>query len=135
MADWLFKQEPSCYSFADLEKEGGTVWDGVSNNLARKNLRQVKKGDRILYYHTGKEKAIVGVMQATSDASPDTSSDDPKAVVVAVKPLRRLAVPVTLEQIKGDKKLAGWELVRLSRLSVMPVSPEQWRRVDELSRK
>src|SRR5262245_45152400 len=116
MADWLFKEEPSCYSFADLEKDGSAVWDGINNNLARMNLRKVKKGDRILYYHTGKEKAIVGVMQATSDATPDPKGKDPKAVVVKVKPLHRLTVPVTLEQIKADKKLAGWDLVRISRL-------------------
>jgi predicted RNA-binding protein with PUA-like domain len=135
MANWLFKEEPNCYSFAQLEKDGSTVWDGISNNLARKNLRQVKKGDLILYYHTGKEKAIVGVMQATSDAGADPESEDPKSVMVSVKPVRRLVVPVTLEQIKADKKLANWDLVRLSRLSVMPVSPEQWKRVEELSRK
>jgi predicted RNA-binding protein with PUA-like domain len=135
MADWLFKEEPSCYSFADLEKDGSTVWDGITNNLARKNLRQVKKGDRILYYHTGKEKAVVGVMQASSDAGPDPKNKDTKAVIVKVEPLRRLPVPVTLEQIKADKSLAGWDLVRLSRLSVMPVNSEQWQRVEELSRK
>jgi predicted RNA-binding protein with PUA-like domain len=135
MADWLFKQEPECYSFGDLEKDGSTLWDGVSNNLARKHLRQVKKGDRILFYHTGKEKAIVGIMQASNNAGPDPKNEDPKAVVVKVKPLGRLPVPVILAQVKADKTLSGWDLVRNSRLSVMPVSPEQWQRVEELSRK
>lgn len=134
MADWLFKEEPGCYNFAQLEADGSTQWDGVTNNLARKNLRQVKKGDRILYYHTGKEKAIVGIMQAMSDAGPDPESEDPKAVTVKVKPLRRLAVPVPLEQIKHDPRLKSWDLVRLPRLSVMPVRPDQWQRVEELSR-
>src|SRR4051794_30423126 len=112
MADWLFKEEPSCYDFSQLESDGSTQWDAVTNNLARKNLRQVKKGDRILYYHTGKEKAIVGVMQAVADAGPDPASDDPKAVTVKVKPVRRLAVPVRLDQVKQDPKLKSWDLVR-----------------------
>ncbi|OAI51379.1 ubiquinol-cytochrome C reductase [Planctomycetaceae bacterium SCGC AG-212-F19] len=134
MADWLFKEEPDCYNFTQLQKDGSTQWNGVVNNLARKNLRQVKKGDRILYYHTGKEKAVVGIMKAVSNAGPDPASDDPKAVTVKVKPVRKLQTPVPLEVIKHDPKLAGWDLVRLSRLSVMPVGPEQWQRIEELSR-
>jgi predicted RNA-binding protein with PUA-like domain len=134
MADWLFKEEPTHYSFADLERDGGTLWNGVNNNLARKHLRLVKAKDRILYYHTGKEKAIVGVMRAVSDAGPDPDSDDPKAVSVRVEPLRRLSRPVTLETIKGDPQPADWELVRISRLSVMPVTKSQWKRIEELSK-
>lgn len=134
MADWLFKEEPDHYSFADLERDGSTLWDGVSNNLARKNLRQVKKGDRILFYHTGTERAIVGEMLAASSAQADPGDADDKAVVVKVKPVRRWPQGVTLDRIKQDAKLAGWDLVRLPRLSVMPVTAEQWQRVEELSR-
>ena len=135
MARWLFKSEPDCYSFADLERDGRTLWDGVTNALARKHLRQVQPGDRVLYYHTGGEKAIVGVMEAVSGPQPDPADDDPKAVVVEVRPLKRFTAPVPLARVKEDPLLADWELVRLPRLSVMPVSEEQWRRVEELSKK
>ncbi len=131
---WLFKEEPDHYNFADLERDGTTFWDGVTNNLARQNLRKVCRGDRVLYYHTGKEKAIVGEMEATSDPQPDPTSEDPKGVGVEVRPVRRLLHPVSLERVKGDPELAGWDLVRLPRLSVLPVSAAQWRRIHELSR-
>jgi predicted RNA-binding protein with PUA-like domain len=132
MAYWLFKEEPDHYSFTDLERDGSTLWNGVNNNLARKHLRQVKKGDRILYYHTGDEKAIVGEMVAAGDAMPDPDGDDPKAVVVQVKPVRRWPAPLTLARIKQDADLAGWELVRISRLSVMPLTEVQWEKVEAL---
>jgi predicted RNA-binding protein with PUA-like domain len=134
MAHWLFKEEPDHYSYSDLERDGATLWDGVTNNLARQNLRNVRKGDRIFYYHTGKEKAVVAEMRAESDAQADPQGDDPKAVLVKVQPVRRLQHPVSLGRIKADTELTGWDLVRLPRLSVMPVSAEQWRRVEELSR-
>jgi predicted RNA-binding protein with PUA-like domain len=133
MALWLFKQEPSCYSFADLERDGSTVWDGVTNALARRNLREVKPGDRVFFYHTGKEKAVVGEMKIASAPTSDPNSDDDKSVVVTVKAVRRLPRPVTLAEIKADKFLAKWDLVRLSRLSVVAVSAEQWQRVEELA--
>jgi predicted RNA-binding protein with PUA-like domain len=133
MAHWLFKEEPEHYNFGDLEREGTTLWDGVSNNLARRNLRKVSKGDRILFYHTGKEKAVVGEMRALSGPLPDPNDGDPKAVVVKVRAVRRLQHPVLLGRIKNDPSLAGWDLVRLPRLSVMLVSEAQWRRVEELS--
>jgi predicted RNA-binding protein with PUA-like domain len=132
MALWLFKEEPDHYNFSDLEREGETTWSGVSNALARKNLRQVKEGDRILYYHTGKEKAVVGEMKAVSGPLPDP--EDAKGVAIKVQPVKRWGQPVTLEQIKKDKGLATWDLVRLPRLSVMPVTEVQWRRVEALSR-
>lgn len=132
MALWLFKEEPDHYSYADLERDGSTLWDGVDNNLARKHLRQVKKGDRILYYHTGKEKAVVAEMRAAADAMPDPASEDPKAVVVKVEPVKRFRQPVPLEAIKKDRRLQGWDLVRLPRLSVMPVTESQWKRIEEL---
>ncbi len=132
MARWLFKEEPEHYSFADLQKDGRTVWDGVTNALARKNLRQVRKGDRVFYYHTGKEKAIVGEMRVVADPRPDPAGDD-KSVVVDVEPARALKRAVTLAEIKDDAVLADWDLVRLSRLSVMPVTEEQWQRVEKMS--
>ena len=133
MGYWLFKEEPDHYSFEDLERDGSAVWEGVSNALARQNLRKVKRGERILYYHTGKEKAVVGEMKALSDSMPDPKDADPKAVVVKVQAVRRWLRPVTLKRIKADPELADWDLVRLSRLSVVPVSEAQWRRVHELS--
>jgi predicted RNA-binding protein with PUA-like domain len=133
MAAWLFKEEPEHYSFDDLCRDRSTLWEGVNNNLARQNLRKIRRGDRIFYYHTGKQKAVVGEMRAVKNAQPAPTDDDPKAVVVKVEPVRRLAEPVPLTAIKGDALLKDWELVRLPRLSVLPVSDEQWRRVQELS--
>jgi predicted RNA-binding protein with PUA-like domain len=134
VALWLFKEEPDHYSFEDLKRDGRAVWDGVTNNLARQHLRQVREGDRVLYYHTGKEKAIVGEMRIV--AGPRTPpGDDPKAVVVEVEPVRAFRRPVTLAEVKEDDALAEWDLVRLPRLSVMPVTPAQWRRVEALGRK
>jgi len=133
MALWLFKEEPEHYSFADLQRDGSTVWDGVSNALARQHLRKVKRGDRVLLYHTGKEKAVVGVMRVVSGSRADPNDPDPKAVAVEVAPVRLLPRPVPLAAIKADLHFKGWELVRLPRLSVMPVTEAQWRRIEELS--
>jgi predicted RNA-binding protein with PUA-like domain len=130
---WLFKEEPDHYSYADLERDGRALWDGVSNNLARKHLRDVKPGDRVLYYHTGQEKAVVGEMRVTAGPEPDPASDDPKAVVVTVEPVQRWPQAVTLEQIKQEPLCADWELVRLPRLSVLPVSAAIWQRLLQLS--
>jgi predicted RNA-binding protein with PUA-like domain len=129
----LFKQEPTCYSFTDLERDGSTVWDGVTNALARQNLRKVRRGDRILFYHTGKEKAIVGEMRAVSDPQRDPADHDAASVLLRVEPVRRWPQAVSLQRIKQDRQLAGWDLLRLPRLSVMPVSPQQWQRLEELS--
>jgi predicted RNA-binding protein with PUA-like domain len=134
MALWLFKEEPEHYPFGDLEREGTTLWDGVTNNLARQHLRQVRRGDRILYYHTGKEKAVVGEAVAVADAGPDPGSDDPKAVAVQVRAVRQLPHTVSLARIKADPLLQDWDLVRLPRLSVVPVTTAQWRQVEKLSR-
>jgi len=131
---WLFKEEPEHYSYTDLQRDKRAVWDGVSNALARQHLRQVAVGDRGLFYHTGKEKAVVGEMRVVGGPRPDPNEDDPKSVVVEVEPVRALARAVSLAEIKDDPLLAGWELVRLPRLSVMPVSDAQWRRVEELAR-
>jgi predicted RNA-binding protein with PUA-like domain len=134
MNRWLFKEEPDHYSYADLERDRTTLWDGVDNALARQHLRRVARGDRIWYYHTGKEKQIVGIMEAVSGPMADPASVDPIVVVVKVKPVGRLPRPVPLARIKQDPLLADWELVRLPRLSVMPVTEQQWKRVEELSR-
>jgi predicted RNA-binding protein with PUA-like domain len=134
MARWLFKEEPSHYSYADLERDGETVWNGVSNNLALQNLRKIRRKDRVLFYHTGSEKAVVGMMEVVADPEPDPDDPTKKLVVVRVKAVRRLRHPVPLSRIKADPQLSGWDLVRLSRLSVVSVSEEQWRRVEELSR-
>jgi predicted RNA-binding protein with PUA-like domain len=131
---WLFKEEPSCYSYDQLEKDGSTWWTGVTNALARKHLRSVQAGDRVLFYHTGKERRIVGEMRVVDGPAQEPKNDDPKSVSVKVEPVRRWEHPVTLEQIKKDKAFADWELVRISRLSVMPVSAEQWQRLEELCR-
>lgn len=132
MAFWLFKIEPDCFSYSDLEAAGKTCWDGVSNALARKHLRGAKVGDKVLLYHTGKEKAIVGILEVTS--APAASPDDPKSVVVDVKPLKRLKNPVTLAEIKEDDAFADWELVRISRLSVMPVPPAIWKKIEAMAK-
>jgi predicted RNA-binding protein with PUA-like domain len=123
---WLFKSDPETYSFYDLEREGQTVWDGVSNNLALKHLRSVGKGDSALIYHTGEERAIVGIAEVLRDAYPDPKQKDSRLVVVDVKAVKRLRHPVSLEEIKKQPSLKDFALVRLPRLSVMPVSENQW---------
>ena len=132
MAYWLFKQEPSTYSYSQLESDRTTVWDGVRNNLALKHLRSVKKGDKALFYHTGEEKQAVGIMEIISDPYPDPK--DKSLTLVDVRPAGRLAKPVTLGAIKQDQAFSGWELVRISRLSVMPVTEKLWNRIIKMSR-
>jgi predicted RNA-binding protein with PUA-like domain len=127
MSLWLLKTEPDCYSYDDLEKDKKTVWDGVGNNLALKYLRQMKKGDRALIYHTGDQKAAVGIADVVSDPYPDPKENDPKLAVVDLKPSKRLSSPVTLAQVKSDERLKDFLLVKMSRLSVMPVTEEQWK--------
>ncbi len=123
---WLFKTEPNEYSYDNLEQEKKTVWDGVSNNLALKHLREVRLGDEVLIYHSGEEKAIVGIAEAISDAYPDPNEVDEKVVVVNLKPKRRLPRPLPLQEIKAIDELSDFDLVRLPRLSVMPVTTAQW---------
>jgi predicted RNA-binding protein with PUA-like domain len=130
MALWLMKCEPDCYSYADLERDGQTTWDGVANPLALKHLRACQPGDLAFFYHTGDEKAVVGVMEVTGPAEPDPNEADPKLVAVPVRAVRRLANPVTLAAVKADPAFAGWELVTQARLSVMPVSQKMWDRIE-----
>lgn len=133
MAYWLFKEEPDHYSLEDLFRDKRTVWDGVENNLALKHLRSVQKGDQVLYYHTGKEKAVVGVMEVVKGPYRDPTRDEDRLVVVDVKPLRRLERPVSLAEIKSNAKFADFALVRISRLSVMPVTGAQWAEIERLA--
>ena len=124
---WLFKTEPSAYSFQQLQKDKRTVWDGVKNNLALKHLSGIKKGDWVSIYHTGDEKAAVGIARALSSAYPDPGKKDPKLFVVDIEPVKALSRPVTLAEMKANSKLKNFDLARLPRLSVMPVSEEQWK--------
>ncbi|HEX6643240.1 MAG TPA: EVE domain-containing protein [Gemmatimonadales bacterium] len=126
-AHWILKSEPSAYSFADLERDGRTVWDGIRNAQALIHLRAMKQGDRALFYHTGGEKAVVGLATIASDPYPDPKAGDGKLVVVDLVPERALARPISLAAIKGEKALATLGLVRHSRLSVVPVPDEQWK--------
>ncbi|MBA2302676.1 MAG: EVE domain-containing protein [Acidobacteria bacterium] len=132
MANWLFKEEPANYSYDDLARDGRTTWTGVRNPVAQKHLRAVKKGDRIFFYHTGKEKAVVGVAKAAGAAYPDPADKTGKLFAVDVVPVTKLTSPVTLAAVKADKSFAAFPLTRISRLSVMPVSDDEWDRLLEL---
>jgi len=132
--NWLFKEEPSHYGFDALVKDKQTVWSGVKNPLAQKHLHAVKKGDRIFYYHTGDEKAVVGIAKALGNAYSDPADKSGKQAVVDVAPVKKLPRPVTLAEIKGDKRFKDFPLVRISRLSVMPVTDEEWDRIENMSR-
>ena len=131
---WLFKEESTHYSFDDLLRDKRTVWDGVRNNLALKNLRSVKKGDKALFFHTGKERVVVGIMKVVSDPRPDPKLRDERLVVVDVEPLAKLPRPVSLAEIKKNPKFKGWDLLRLPRLSVMPVSQEHWDEIERMAK-
>ncbi len=135
MSRWLFKSEPSEYSLADLIRDGRTIWEGVSNALARIHLRSVKAGDRILFYHTGKEKSIVGEMVAAADARLAHTSDDPDDMVVEVTAPKAFAIPVPLAAIRSNLEFRDFDLVRNSRLAVMPVSVRHWRMIEQLAEK
>ncbi|HLG58778.1 MAG TPA: EVE domain-containing protein [Vicinamibacterales bacterium] len=134
MAQWLVKEEPEHYGYEQLERDGKTVWAGVKNPLAQKHLRGIKRGDRIFYYHTGKEKSVVATAKAAGDAYPDPNDKDGKLFVVDIVPEKTLARPVTLSEIKADTSFASFPLVRMSRLSVMPVTDAEWTRIERLSR-
>ncbi len=133
MPYWLVKTEPETYSFAQLQKDKRTVWEGVKNALALQHLRNMKSGDQMLIYHTGKEKAVVGIAKITNAPYPNPKLNDPRMVVVDLQSLQPLKHPVSLNVIKSDPSFADWELVRMSRLSVMPVSQKQWNAIMELA--
>jgi predicted RNA-binding protein with PUA-like domain len=134
MAQWLVKEEPEHYGYDQLERDRKTVWAGVRNPLAQKHLRAIRRGDRIFYYHTGKEKAVVAIAKAASDAYADPDDDSGRWFVVDVVPEKKLARAVTLAEIKADAAFASFPLVRMSRLSVMPVTDAEWTRIEKLSR-
>jgi predicted RNA-binding protein with PUA-like domain len=134
MAQWLVKEEPENYAYGQLEREGRTVWAGVRNPVAQKHLRTIRRGDRIFYYHTGKEKAVVGVAKAVTDAYPDPDDKAGHSYVVDIAPDRKLDRPVTLAQIKADPLFASCPLVRIGRLSVMPMTDAEWARIEKLGR-
>ena len=131
--NWLFKEEPSNYSYDDLARDGRTSWTGVRNPVAQKNLRAVQKGDRIFFYHTGDQKSVVGIAKAAGAAYPDPADATGKLYAVDVLPVRKLKQPVTLASIKADKAFASFALTRIPRLSVMPVTDSEWQRIEKMS--
>lgn len=132
MAYWLMKTEPDEFSYSDLERKSPEMWDGVRNAAAAKHMRTMRPGDLFLFYHTGSERAIVGVGRVVSEPYPDPTVEGGNWVVVDVAPAYRLREPVTLAAIKADPRFADWALVRQPRLSVMPVTPAQWEWIHEM---
>jgi predicted RNA-binding protein with PUA-like domain len=133
LAYWLLKTEPDTYSWDDLVRDKGATWDGVANALALKHIRSMKKGDLALVYHTGDERAAVGVAEVRSAPYPDPKEKDEKLVVVDLKPKQKLKNAVPLSAIKADKTFAGWDFLRIGRLSVVPVPDKRWARILQLS--
>jgi predicted RNA-binding protein with PUA-like domain len=134
MAKWLLKTEPTAYSWADLQRDKTTTWDGITNALALKNLRTMKKRDEAIIYHTGGERAAVGIARITSNPYADPKAGDERMAVVDLKAGQPLPRPVTLDEMKADPAFTGWDLLRLSRLSVVPVPEPVWKRILNLSR-
>jgi len=133
MAYWLVKSEPSTYGWDQLVKDKQTTWDGVRNFAARNHLKAMKKGDEVLFYHSNEGTEIVGIAKVSKEFYPDPTSDDANWVVVDLKPYKKLKKPVTLSQVKSDKRLTEMALVRLGRLSVQPVTESEWKIVMELA--
>ena len=131
---WLFKTEPTVYSFAQLQKDKKTVWDGVGNNLALKNLKDIKKGELVLIYHTGNERQAVGIARALGGAYPDPAKKDPKLLVVDIEAVKPLGRAVTLAEVKAHPKLKTFDLVRNSRLSIMKLTDEQWKIMEGMAK-
>lgn len=129
MKYWLMKTEPATYSFGDLQRDRRTEWDGVRNNQAQLFMRQMSKGDLTLIYHSGKDKCIVGVADVVRGAYPDPDSANDKHVLIDVRASKRLPNPIPLSDIKADERFAEFHLVRMSRLSVMPVPANMWKRL------
>jgi len=132
MAHWLVKSEPFKYSYEQLEKDKLTFWDGVRNYAARNNLKAMKKGDEVLFYHSNEGLDIVGIAKVAKEHYQDPTTEDPNWVVVELKPWKKIKKPVTLEQVKTDRRLVNMALVRLGRLSVQPVTDEEWDVIMEL---
>jgi predicted RNA-binding protein with PUA-like domain len=134
MSHWLLKTEPDSYAWDNLVADKRTAWDGVANALALKHIRTMKKGDTALIYHTGGERAAVGIAEIVSAPYADPKEGDERLVVVDLKPKQKLARPVSLDEFKADKTFAGWDLLRIGRLSVVPVPDPMWKRVLELAK-
>ena len=132
---WLFKEEPEHCSFDNLLQDGRTVWSGVRNNLALKHMRAMRKNDMAFFYHTGKETAVVGIIKIVADPYPDPEEKNPRLVVVDVAPVEKLKKLVTLAEIKSNAKFKNFELVRIPRLSVMPVPKVLWDEIIKISKK
>jgi len=133
MAYWLVKSEPSAYSWENLVKEKQTVWSGVRNYAARLHLRNMKKGDEVLFYHSNEGTDIVGIAKVAKECYQDPTTDDDRWVAVDLKPHKKLKKPVSLATIKKDKRLSEMALVRIGRLSVQPVTDKEWKTVMELA--
>ena len=131
--NWLMKEEPTHYNFDDLLRDKKTAWTGVKNALAQKHLRGIQKGDRIFFYHTGDEKSVVGIAKAAGAPYPDPADPDGKLHAVDVVAVKKLKTPVTLAAIKADESFAAFPLVRMARLSVMPVTDDEWDRIERMS--
>jgi len=131
--NWLFKEEPTHYGWEDFVRDGKTSWTGVKNPLAQKHLRQVKKGDRVFYYHTGNEKAVVGIAKAVTDAYDDPKDKTAKLAAVDIAPVKKLPRPVTLAEIKARTSFQSFPLVRIPRLSVMPVTEAEWAKIERMA--
>lgn len=133
MAYWLIKSEPSTYSWEQFVKDGQTFWDGVRNYAARNNLRSMKKGDKVLFYHSNEGLEIVGIAKVVKEAYQDPSTDEEAWVVVDFKPMRKLKKSVTLNDVKGEKRLANMDLMRLGRLSVQAVKDDEWKMIMQMA--
>lgn len=133
MSYWLAKTEPDTFSYADLERLGRDKWNGVRNFAALRNMKSMSPGDLVFIYHTGKEKAIVGVAEVVSESYPDPGETDSRFIVVDMAPRQQLSRPVTLQEIKANPLFRDWELVKQARLSVMPVTPQNWQQIIDLA--
>ena len=135
MAYWLVKSEPSAYSWEQFEKDGSTTWTGIRNYAARLHLNSMKKGDEVLYYHSNEGLDIVGIAKVIKESFQDPTTDDERWVAVELKAVKKLARPVSLNEIKKEKRLSNMALLRISRLSVQPVTENEWNTILELSKK
>ncbi len=131
--NWLVKEEPTHYSFDDLMRDGHTSWTGVRNPVAQKNIRSMREGDRVFFYHTGDVKAVVGIAKAASAPYADPADKTGKLFAIDIRPVKKLKSPVTLAAVKADKAFASFALVRISRLSVMPVTDDEWKRIESMA--
>ena len=135
MAQWLVKEEPEHYAYDQLEQDGRTVWAGVRNPVAQKHVRSIRRGDRIFYYHTGKQKAVIAIAKAVSDPYVDPNDASGKLFAIDIAPAKKLTRPVTLAEIKADRVFAASPLARVPRLSVMPMTDAEWARIEALSQR